>query len=126
MDELFGLLRNYQKSYCTPESSLSIRIVWRCFAVTRRTTNMVDLLSVKLKTLHLNFRIRQSQTALSNRIHITPHAYATIVANARFFNNDIITVPRMSLTVGASTLIDVREVSVVAIGHFMLTNPRRA
>ena len=43
-------------------------------------------------------------------------AYDTILANARFFNNDIDAVPRMALTVGVGTVLDSREVLVVVMG----------
>lgn len=43
-------------------------------------------------------------------------AYDTILANARFFNNDVTAVPRMALTVGVATVLDSREVVVVVTG----------
>ncbi|KAF8973174.1 hypothetical protein BDZ97DRAFT_1779858 [Flammula alnicola] len=44
-------------------------------------------------------------------------AYDTILANARFFNNDVSAVPRMALTVGVATVLDAREVVVVVTGQ---------
>jgi len=44
-------------------------------------------------------------------------AYDTILANARFFNNDISAVPRMALTVGVATVLDSKEVVVVVTGQ---------
>jgi len=44
-------------------------------------------------------------------------AYETIVANARFFDNDIKKVPKMALTVGVGTVMDAREVCVVVSGQ---------
>jgi 6-phosphogluconolactonase/glucosamine-6-phosphate isomerase/deaminase len=43
-------------------------------------------------------------------------AYDTILANARFFNNDIAAVPRMALTVGVATVLESREVVVIVTG----------
>ena len=44
-------------------------------------------------------------------------AYDTILANSRFFNNDLNAVPRMALTVGVQTVLDSREVVIVVTGQ---------
>ncbi|KAJ3476510.1 hypothetical protein NLI96_g11108 [Meripilus lineatus] len=56
-------------------------------------------------------------SSLSSRTRIKTLAYDTILANARFFNNDIAKVPRMALTVGVATVLDSREVIVVVTGQ---------
>jgi len=56
-------------------------------------------------------------SSLSSRTRIKTLAYDTILANARFFNNDIDAVPRMALTVGVATVLDSREVVVVVTGQ---------
>jgi len=56
-------------------------------------------------------------SSLSSRTRIKTLAYDTILANARFFNNDISAVPRMALTVGVATVLDSREVVVVVTGQ---------
>ena len=43
-------------------------------------------------------------------------AYDTIVANSRFFDNDISKVPKMALTVGVGTVMDAREVLIIISG----------
>ncbi|KAM6502077.1 glucosamine-6-phosphate isomerase [Amanita muscaria] len=55
-------------------------------------------------------------SSLASRTRIKTLAYDTILANARFFNNDISAVPRMALTVGVGTVLDSREVVVVVTG----------
>ncbi|TFK75478.1 glucosamine-6-phosphate isomerase [Pluteus cervinus] len=55
-------------------------------------------------------------SSLSSRTRIKTLAYDTILANARFFNNDISAVPRMALTVGVATVLDSREVVTVVTG----------
>jgi len=55
-------------------------------------------------------------SSLASRTRIKTLAYDTILANARFFNNDISAVPRMALTVGVATVMDSREVIVVVTG----------
>lgn len=56
-------------------------------------------------------------SSLTSRTRIKTLAYDTILANARFFNNDISAVPRMALTVGVATVMDSREVVVVVTGQ---------
>lgn len=41
----------------------------------------------------------------------------TIIANSRFFDNDLTKVPRQALTVGVGTVMDAREVMVLVNGH---------
>ena len=55
-------------------------------------------------------------SSLQSRTRIKTLAYDTILANARFFGNDIAKVPRMALTIGVQTVLDSREVVVVVTG----------
>ncbi|EED21459.1 glucosamine-6-phosphate isomerase, putative [Talaromyces stipitatus ATCC 10500] len=55
-------------------------------------------------------------SSLASRTRIKSLAYETIVANARFFNNDLSLVPRMALTVGVQTIMDAKEVVIIASG----------
>ncbi|QZT38624.1 glucosamine-6-phosphate deaminase [Halosquirtibacter xylanolyticus] len=41
----------------------------------------------------------------------------TIVANSRFFDNDINQVPKKALTVGVGTLLDAKEIMILITGH---------
>jgi len=43
--------------------------------------------------------------------------YDTIVANSRFFDNDINKVPKTALTVGVGTVLDAEEVLIIVNGH---------
>ncbi|KAI1027906.1 hypothetical protein LB503_011910 [Fusarium chuoi] len=45
-----------------------------------------------------------------------PGSSLTRIANARFFDNDIEAVPDMALTVGVQTVMDAREVVIIATG----------
>lgn len=47
-------------------------------------------------------------SSLKSRTRIKTLAYDTILANSRFFGNDLSKVPRMALTVGVQTVLDVR------------------
>lgn len=46
-------------------------------------------------------------SSLKSRTRVKTLAYDTIIANSRFFNNDLTQVPRMALTVGVQTVLDV-------------------
>jgi glucosamine-6-phosphate deaminase len=52
-----------------------------------------------------------------SRTRIKTLAYDTVLANARFFDNDIAAVPRMALTVGVGTVLESREVVVIVTGQ---------
>ncbi|TPX13699.1 uncharacterized protein E0L32_005902 [Thyridium curvatum] len=55
-------------------------------------------------------------SSLASRTRIKTLAYDTILANSRFFNNDVNQVPAMALTVGVQTIMDAREVVVIVLG----------
>ncbi|GHT72488.1 glucosamine-6-phosphate deaminase [Bacteroidia bacterium] len=56
-------------------------------------------------------------SSLQSRTRIKSLTADTIVANARFFDNDTAKVPRRALTVGVGTVMDAREVIILATGH---------
>lgn len=55
-------------------------------------------------------------SSLTSRTRIKTLAYETIVANSRFFGDDVSNVPTMALTVGVGTVMDAREVVVATTG----------
>jgi len=55
-------------------------------------------------------------SSLTSRTRVKTLAYETIVANSRFFENDINKVPKMALTVGVGTVFDAREVVIIVTG----------
>ncbi|RAL07469.1 putative glucosamine-6-phosphate deaminase [Aspergillus homomorphus CBS 101889] len=55
-------------------------------------------------------------SSLSSRTRVKTLAYDTILANSRFFDNDVDQVPRHALTVGIQTIMEAREVVIVATG----------
>ncbi|KAI1498785.1 glucosamine-6-phosphate isomerase [Biscogniauxia marginata] len=55
-------------------------------------------------------------SSLASRTRVKTLAYDTILANSRFFDNDINKVPKMALTVGVQTVLEAREVVVVILG----------
>jgi glucosamine-6-phosphate deaminase len=56
-------------------------------------------------------------SSLSSRTRIKTLTYDTIVANSRFFDNDINKVPKTALTVGIGTVMDADEVLIMVNGH---------
>jgi glucosamine-6-phosphate deaminase len=55
-------------------------------------------------------------SSLKSRTRVKTLAYDTIIANSRFFGNDLSQVPRMALTVGVQTILDAREVVITITG----------
>ena len=56
-------------------------------------------------------------SSLSSRTRMMRLTYDTIVANSRFFDNDINKVPKTALTVGVGTVMDADEVMIIVNGH---------
>lgn len=56
-------------------------------------------------------------SSLSSRTRVKTLTYDTIVANARFFDNDISKVPTTALTVGVATIMDAKEVLILVSGY---------
>jgi glucosamine-6-phosphate deaminase len=64
---------------------------------------------------HLAFNVPGS--ALNSRTRMVNLNYDTIIANSRFFDNDINKVPKQALTVGVQTVLDSREVIIIVNGY---------
>jgi glucosamine-6-phosphate deaminase len=56
-------------------------------------------------------------SSLSSRTRIKTLTKDTIIANSRFFDNDITKVPKTALTVGVGTVLDADEVLIIISGH---------
>ncbi|XP_072385225.1 glucosamine-6-phosphate deaminase isoform X1 [Diabrotica undecimpunctata] len=55
-------------------------------------------------------------SSLVSRTRVKTLAQDTLVANARFFDNDIEKVPKQALTVGVGTVMDAKEVMILITG----------
>ncbi|KAG6363753.1 hypothetical protein INS49_008856 [Diaporthe citri] len=55
-------------------------------------------------------------SSLASRTRVKTLAYDTILANSRFFGNDLEKVPKMALTVGVQTVLEAREVVAIILG----------
>jgi len=56
-------------------------------------------------------------SSLSSRTRQKTLTLDTIIANSRFFDNDINQVPKSALTVGVGTILDSKEVLIIVNGH---------
>jgi len=55
-------------------------------------------------------------SSLTSLTRLKTLTYDTVVANSRFFNNDLDQVPKQALTVGVQTLLNAKEVLILASG----------
>ncbi|KAF8739424.1 hypothetical protein AX14_009603 [Amanita brunnescens Koide BX004] len=136
MDEYVGLPKHHSESYHTfmfreffshidiPPSQVNILdgnapdLIAECNAYEKKIKDYggIELFLGGIgEDGHIAFN--EPGSSLASRTRIKTLAYDTILANARFFNNDIAAVPRMALTVGVATVLDSREVVVVVTGQ---------
>ncbi|MCK3654829.1 glucosamine-6-phosphate deaminase [Pasteurellaceae bacterium Macca] len=64
---------------------------------------------------HIAFN--EPASSLSSRTRIKTLTEDTLIANSRFFNDDVNQVPKFALTVGVGTLLDAEEVLILVTGH---------
>ena len=64
---------------------------------------------------HIAFN--EPYSSLQSRTRVKTLTTDTIIANSRFFDNDVNKVPKLALTVGVGTVMDAREVMILVNGH---------
>ncbi|WP_386692494.1 MULTISPECIES: glucosamine-6-phosphate deaminase [unclassified Lonepinella] len=64
---------------------------------------------------HIAFN--EPASSLASRTRIKTLTQDTLIANSRFFDNDVNKVPKYALTIGVGTLLDAEEVMILATGH---------
>jgi glucosamine-6-phosphate deaminase len=64
---------------------------------------------------HIAFN--EPSSSLTSRTRIMTLTIDTIIANSRFFDNDVNKVPKTALTVGVGTVMDADEVMIIVNGH---------
>ena len=64
---------------------------------------------------HLAFN--EPGSSLGSLTRIKTLTTDTIIANSRFFDNDVTKVPKQALTVGIQTVMNAHEVMVICVGH---------
>lgn len=136
MDEYVGLARDHEQSYYT--------FMWKNFFsqvdIKAENTNILngnapDLqqecadFEAKIKAFggidlflggigpdgHIAFN--EPGSSLSSRTREKTLTTDTIIANSRFFDNDVNKVPQTALTVGVGTILDAKEVLIIVNGH---------
>lgn len=136
MDEYVGLPKNHPQSYCT--------FMWDNFFnhidINAANVNILDgnapdltaeceAYEAKMKAVggvdiflggigpdgHIAFN--EPGSSLSSRSRIKTLTQDTIIANSRFFDNDVTKVPKTSVTVGVGTILDAKEVLIMVNGH---------
>lgn len=136
MDEYLGIPQNHPQSYYT--------FMWETFFnhvdIQKENVNILNgnaanpeaectRYEEKIKTLggiqlflggigpdgHIAFN--EPCSSLSSRTRIKTLTMDTIIANSRFFDNDINQVPKTALTVGVGTILDSKEVLIIVHGH---------
>ena len=56
-------------------------------------------------------------SSLTSRTRVKTLTTDTIIANSRFFDNDVNKVPKQAMSVGVATIMDSHEVIIQAFGH---------
>lgn len=64
---------------------------------------------------HIAFN--EPASSLSSRTRIKTLTEDTLIANSRFFDNDVNKVPKFALTIGVGTLLDAEEVMILVTGY---------
>lgn len=136
MDEYVGLPQNHPESYYS--------FMWNNFFkhvdITESNVNILngnaadleaecERYEAKIKTYggidlflggigpdgHIAFN--EPGSSLASRTRVKTLTTDTIIANSRFFDNDVTKVPKTSLTVGVGTVLSAKEVLIIVNGH---------
>lgn len=136
MDEYVGLPKDHSESYHT--------FMWRNFFshvdIDPANVNLLDgnasdleaecaAYEMKMKAVggidlflggigadgHIAFN--EPGSSLASRTRVKTLTHETIIANSRFFDNDVTKVPKTAVTVGVGTILDAKEVLIVVNGH---------
>ncbi len=136
MDEYVGLPKNHSESYYAfmwnnffshidilPENANILDgnaadLVAECEAYEQKIADLggIDLFLGGIgPDGHIAFN--EPGSSLASRTRIKTLTTDTIIANSRFFDNDVNKVPKTALTVGVGTVLDAKEVLIIVNGH---------
>ena len=145
MDEYVGLPENHPESYHSfmarnffdhvdvPKENINILngnapdLAAECAAYEERikAAGGIDLFMGGVgEDGHLAFN--EPFSSLVSRTRVKSLTYDTILVNSRFFDGDLSQVPTTALTVGVGTVMDAKEVLVLAFGHKKATALKNA
>ena len=117
MDEYVGLPKDHPESYHS--------FMWNNFFshIDIKPEN-VNILNGNAEDLFLggigpdgHIAFNEPGSSLSSRTRVKSLTTDTIIANSRFFDNDVNKVPKTSVTVGVATVLDAKEVLIMVNGH---------
>lgn len=66
---------------------------------------------------HGHIAFNEAGSSVASRTRVKTLRYDTILANSRFFGNDVNKVPKLALTVGVATVTDAEEVVLIVSGY---------
>ncbi|KAG9328141.1 hypothetical protein JZ751_016250 [Albula glossodonta] len=121
MDEYVGLPRDHPESY----HSYMVNNFFQHIDIDPSNTHILDGNAPDLEAECEAFERKITEaggidlfpgSSLVSRTRVKTLAKDTILANARFFGNDLSKVPTMTLTVGVGTVMDAREVMILITG----------
>ncbi|MCL2097888.1 MAG: glucosamine-6-phosphate deaminase [Bacteroidales bacterium] len=136
MDEYVGLPKTHPESY----HSFMWNNFFSCIDIPKNNVNILNGNAVDLEKecakyeekiksygkIHLfvggigpdgHIAFNEPCSSLTSRTRVKTLATDTIIANSRFFDNDIAKVPKRALTVGVGTVMDAEEVLIIVNGH---------
>ncbi len=136
MDEYVGLPKNHPESYY----SFMWNNFFSCIDIPKNNVNLLNGNASDLEKecrkyeekiqsygkIHLfvggigpdgHIAFNEPGSSLSSRTRVKTLTTDTIIANSRFFDNDITKVPQKALTVGVGTVMDAEEVLIIVNGH---------
>jgi len=126
MDEYVGLDRHHEQSYYTfmwNNLFSQIDILPENVNILNGTAENLEAeceaYESKMKAVgadgHLAFN--EPASSLASRTRQKTLTTDTLIANSRFFDNDVNKVPKTSLTVGVGTIMDAKEILIITSGH---------
>ena len=136
MDEYIGLPEEHPESY----HSFMWNNFFRHIDIKRENVNILNGNAADLEAECANYEARikaaggidlflggigpdghiafnEPGSSLASRTRQKTLTTDTIIANSRFFDNDVNKVPKTALTVGVGTVLDAREVLIIVNGH---------
>jgi len=117
MDEYVGLPKEHPESYYS--------FMWNNFFshidIKPENTNILNGnapdLDAECARYEEKIAFNEPGSSLTSRTRQKTLTMDTIIANSRFFDNDINKVPKTSLTVGVGTVLSAKEVMIIVNGH---------
>ena len=111
MDEYVGLPKEHPESYHE-----DIEAECAAYEAKMKAVGGVDLFLGGIgPDGHIAFN--EPGSSLSSRTRMKTLTTDTIIANSRFFENDVNKVPKTAVTVGVGTVLDAKEVLIMVNGH---------